>query len=137
MTARWDASKADPDRRIDVRVLRELFRHLMHWETLFESDAVDVLTGPDGAQYHLSDIQYLYECRKFLSPRQKQAIELCLYHNVKEKEATKIMAVSETNPVMMYATTGLRKIILMIENKELPRYRHDGEMPSSTDGVAS
>ena len=109
-----------------VGVLRELFRHLQAWESLYESDHVDVITGPDGTEYHLSDIQYLFSCRDRLSPRQREAIELCLYENVKERDAARMMAVSETNPVAMYATNGLRRICDMITAGELPRYRADG-----------
>lgn len=108
---------------IDVRNLRELIRHLQAWEALYETDNIDTITGPDGQTYHLVDIQYLYGCRILLSPRQRQAIELCLYQNVKERDATVVMGVSPTNPVMMYSTNGLTALVRMIENGELPRYR--------------
>ena len=82
-----------------------------------------MLLDPDtGEEYALADIQYLYECRSLLSPRQKQSIELFLYDNVLEKEAARIMGVSETNPVAMYATHGLRRICEMAEQGLLPRY---------------
>jgi predicted DNA-binding protein (UPF0251 family) len=92
---------------------------------------VSVLTGPDGQEYHLSDIQYLYSCRIMLSRRQRQAIELCLYENVKEKEAALIMGVALTNPVAMYATNGLRKICEAIEAGDLPRYTNRQEQVAS------
>lgn len=100
-------------------------RHLQAWEALYESDNLESITGPDGEIYHLVDIQYLYGCRVLLSPRQRQAIELCLYENVKEKDATLIMSVSPTNPVAMYATNGLTKLCALIEAGQLPRYRAD------------
>jgi hypothetical protein len=108
---------------VNVGVLRELFRHLQAFQALFESEGLDTITGPDGTDYHLADLEYLYSCRVRLSPRQRQAIELCLYSNIKEKNATKIMGVSPTNPVAMYATNGLKKICDLIEAGELPRYR--------------
>lgn len=108
---------------VDVKTLRELFRNLQWWETLYESQGLDVLTGPDGSQYHLADIQYLYSCRTMLSARQSQAIELCLYQDTKERDTTLIMGVSPTNPVAMYATDGLKKIIRLIESGSLPKYR--------------
>jgi hypothetical protein len=110
---------------VDVGILRELTRHLQAWESLFASDNVDSITGPDGATYELADIQYLYGCRTMLSPRQRQSIELCLYENVKEKDATLIMGVSPTNPVAMYATNGLRRICDLIDAGELPRYHSE------------
>ncbi len=115
-----------------MTVLRELFRNLQQWEALFDSAQVDVITGPDGQQYHLADIQYLYSCRHRLSPRQRQSIELCLYADTKEKDSTLIMGVSPTNPVAMYATNGLRRICQMIEAGELPRYRPDAGLTEQT-----
>jgi predicted DNA-binding protein (UPF0251 family) len=82
----------------------------------------DTIYGPDGHQYNVHDVEYLYSERVLLSPRQRQAIELCLYENYKEKEAARIMGVSETNPVAMYATDGLRKLCDLIEAGELTRY---------------
>jgi predicted DNA-binding protein (UPF0251 family) len=82
----------------------------------------DTILGPDGNQYNVHDIEYLYSERVLLSPRQKQAIELCLYQNYKEREAARIMGVSETNPVAMYATDGLRKLCDLIEAGALTRY---------------
>lgn len=82
----------------------------------------DTLLGADGREYNLHDTEYLYSCRVLLSPRQRQAIELCLFNNCKEKEAARIMGVSETNPVAMYATDGLRKLCDLIDAGELTRY---------------
>lgn len=107
---------------MDVGTLRELFRNLQQWEAYFASDGIDTITGPDGTIYHLVDIQYLFECRTLLSPRQRQAIELCLYRDTKEKDATLIMGVSPTNPVAMYATNGLRRLCEMVAAGQLPRY---------------
>lgn len=110
-------------RVMQVGVLRELFRNLQAWEALFADEHIDSITGPDGTIYSLTDIQYLYECRSMLSPRQREAIELCLYRDTKEKDASLLMGVSPTNPVAMYATNGLRRICEMIEAGELSRYR--------------
>lgn len=110
---------------MDVGTLRELLRNLQAWEALFATEHIETITGPDGTTYHLADIQYLYECRSLLSPRQREAIELCLYNDTKERDATLIMGVSPTNPVAMYATNGLRRIVEMIDAGELPRY-HSG-----------
>jgi hypothetical protein len=108
---------------LTVGILRELLRHLQAWESLYETDNIDTITGPDGVIYSLTDIQYLYSCRTMLSPRQRQSIELCLYENIKEKDATKVMGVSSTNPVAMYATNGMVRLVQMIDAGELPRYQ--------------
>lgn len=108
---------------MQIGTLRELFRNLQAFRAFYETEGIDTITGPDGNDYNLFDIEHLYEQIKVLSPRQRQAIELCLVSNVKEKHATQIMGVSPTNPVMMYATNGLKKICEMIESGEIPRYR--------------
>lgn len=109
-----------------VGVLRELFRHLQSFQALYESHGIDVITGPDGTTYHLIDIEYLYSCRTSLSARQAQAIELFLYENIKEREVARMMDVSETNPIAIYASQGLARLCEMIEAGRLPRYRGEG-----------
>ncbi len=118
---------------MDVTTLRELFRNLQQWEALFDTAHVDTITAPDGRKYHLADIQYLYSCRDRLSPRQREAIEICLYNDTKEVDASLLMGVSQTNPVAMYATNGLRRICEMIESGQLPRYRSDTWSPESVE----
>lgn len=115
--------------QLTVGVLRELFRNLQLWESLFESDQVEVLHGPDGVEYHLADVQYLYRCREHLSKRQREAIEMCLYQDIKEKDVTVIMGVSPTNPVAMYATNGLERILQMAEEGKLERFRVNSTTP--------
>lgn len=106
-----------------VRILRELIRHLQAWRALYESDGIDTITGPDGQTYCLHDVEYLYQCRTLLSPRQSEAINLFLYQNIRERDVALLMKVSETNPIAIYATQGLARICEMIKNGELPRYR--------------
>lgn len=110
---------------MQTNTLRELFRNLQAFRAFYEAEGQDTITGPDGRDYNLFDIEHLFEQVRLLSPRQRQAIELCLVGNVKEKEASKIMGVSETNPVMMYATNGLKRICDMITKGEVPRYAED------------
>jgi hypothetical protein len=107
---------------LDVATLREFFRNLQAFQTYFENEHQDTITDHLGREWCLWDIQYLYEQRHVLSPRQSQAIELCLFRNMTEREAALTMGVSPTNPVAMYATDGLRKLVEMIENGELSRY---------------
>lgn len=107
---------------IDVKVLRELFRNLQAWQALFESEGIDTITAPDGRDYHLADIEYLYSCRTLLSPRQRQAIELCLFEQVKERDASLAMGIQESNPVAMYASNGLRKLVELANTGCLPRF---------------
>ena len=109
---------------MEVSVLRELLRNLQSWESLYESsDVPEVIPGPDGSEYCLFDIQYIYSCRDRLAARQQEAIELFLYENLTEKEVARLRGVSDTNPVAMYATEGLKRLCAMITGGELIRYK--------------
>jgi hypothetical protein len=60
---------------------------------------------------------------KYLSLRQRQIITLCLVHNMREREAAQAIGVSETNPVMMYASLGLCRLLDLIKAGALDRFR--------------
>lgn len=108
---------------LTVTVLRELFRNYQQFRALYETEGIDELQAPDGEVYSIFDIHYLYEQRRKLPPRQRQAIELCLVQNIRESEAAVMMGVSPTNPVAMYATSGLEKLITMVRSGDLACYR--------------
>jgi hypothetical protein len=108
---------------LDVKTLRELFRQLQAWHSIYESDGVDVITGDLGVQICLWDIDYLYTQLYRLPKRQHEAIELYLVQNMREADAAVAMGVSETNPIGIYATVGLTKLIDMIDAGELPRFK--------------
>ncbi len=105
---------------LTVTTLRELFRNLQAFSALFEAEGIDEVKSPlDGEVYCLFDLLYLYKEIRRLPPRQRQAIELCLVQNMKESDAALVMGVSETNPVAMYATSGLEKLIAMVKDGSL------------------
>ena len=110
---------------ISVTVLRELFRNLQEWESLYESDGIDTITGHDGQEYSLWDIKYLHEQLPKLPKRQREAITLYLIQNMREADAAVEMGVSPTNPIGIYATVGLKKLIGMIEAGELTKFKAD------------
>lgn len=117
---------------LTVGVLRELFRNLQAFHAVFETDGIDTIIGPDGTEWCLWDLEYLYrEGLPMLPPRQRQAIELCLIHNVKESDAAVRMGVSPTNPVAMYATSGLQKLIGLIESGSFSRFQITSQMEES------
>lgn len=109
---------------IPVRIFRELLRHLQVWQALYEAEGKDTLTGPDGTEYCLHDIQHLYRVGvPMLSLRQKQAIRWFLIENHPEREVARMMGVSEDNPVASYATQGLVRLNELIDSGQIPRYR--------------
>lgn len=110
---------------ISVRTMRELFRHLQAWQSLYETEGTDTITGPDGAQYCIHDIWTLYhEGVPQLSPRQREAITLFLLHNLPERTVAQIMSVSPDNPVASYATQGMIRLNQLIEQNKIPGYTH-------------
>ena len=107
---------------IEVSVLRELFRNLQAFRAIYESEGVDTLISEDGSEWCLWDVEYLYEQIGVLPRRQRQAIHF-LVLNVKESDAAVVMGIAPTNPVGMYATEGLKKLIGMIDQGAFPRFR--------------
>jgi hypothetical protein len=136
-TLEVDDSKLRTDPRVNS--LRLLFRSLRMFESVHESDGVIEITAPNGAVWNLFDIQYLYHVamrrptgdRGFdrhhptLPLRQQQAIELFLVLNMPEDEAAVIMGLKKTNPVGMYATAGLHKLLRFHDEGRLRRFTPD------------
>ena len=113
---------------LEVGVLRELFRNLQSWRSLYEAEGVDTLSGPRGESYSLWDVEYLLENVDKLPPRQAQAIRLYLVEGMREVDAAIQMGLSPSNPIGIYASVGLKKLISMIEEGLLPRWH-------ASDGV--
>lgn len=106
-----------------ITELRELFRNLMEFRAVYEATGLEDVETPLGNQWSLWDLEYIYEqSQKLLTLRQRQAISLCLVHNMRERDAAVAMGVSPTNPVMMYATLGIRRLLDMIEAGEFDRF---------------
>lgn len=105
--------------------LRELFRHIQHWRSIHELEGVEVIRCPTTLiEWSIWDIEYLLqEGLERLTPRQKQAITLCLVQDMKESNVAQIMGVAPTNPVAMYATDGIKTLLRMIDQGELPMVR--------------
>lgn len=105
-----------------VDLLRRVFRNLKSFRALYEDTGTSEVVGPNGLVLNLNDIERLYLHKGCLSPRQSQAIELFLYEDIREKDVAKLMGVSETNPVAIYATQGLKKLYRMVCEGEIEGY---------------
>lgn len=106
-----------------VSELRELLRHLAAFRAVYEETGQETITTPEGNEWSLWDLEYLKAQFGRLTLRQQQAITLCLLHNLRERDAAVAMGVSETNPVSMYASLGLQRLLDMIDAGELARFR--------------
>lgn len=106
-----------------ISELRALFKYLQDFRSVYEETGLEEILTPFGNTWSIWDLEYLYKQCDRLRIRQRQAITLCLVHGMREKDAAIAMGVSETNPVMMYATLGLRRLLDMVEAGELDRFR--------------
>lgn len=105
---------------VDVSTLRKLFKGLEQWRAFREDFSVDTFVY-EGREWHIMDIEMLYRASQtLLAPRQAQAIELHLVGNLREADVARLMGISPTNPIGMYATDGLKHIVAMIEEGLLP-----------------
>lgn len=117
-----------------ISELRELFRYLQDFRAVYESTGLEEIRTPYGNQWSIWDLEYLYQASQiYLTSRQKQAISLCLVHNMREKDAARAMGVSLTNPVMMYATLGIRRLLDMISSGELEFFRPGSPSPETRE----
>jgi hypothetical protein len=96
-------------------LLGELIRHLQAWQSLYEAEGTDCLTGPDGDIYCLADLTRLYELSRHLDPLQALAIR-CLYEDIPDAEAARMMSTDGSRQVSDYAQDGLRRLCVIFES---------------------
>jgi hypothetical protein len=107
-----------------VSELRVLFRYLQEFRSLYETEGIDEIISPSGREWSLWDLEYLFEqAPRLLTHSQYTAIKLFLVQDHREQDAAQLMGVSPTNPVGMYATLGLRKLVEFIETGGIARFR--------------
>lgn len=118
------SSQASPE----VSELRSLFRFLQEFRSLYETEGIDEIVSPSGRAWSLWDLEYLYrQARTLLTHSQYTAIKLFLVEDHRERDAAELMGVSPTNPVGMYATLGLRKLVEFIDTGGIDRFRSQSE----------
>lgn len=121
----------------DARVteLREMFRFLPTFRVLHETSGVDEIVNDFGNAWSLWDLEYLYSQTKRLNLAQRRAITLCLVNGMLERDAAIAMGVGENNPVGMYASLGLRRLLDMQETGQLDRFRDQAPDPLTIAGA--
>ena len=110
---------------LTVGLLRELLRHLQAFQSLYENEGIDTIHCPGGDEISLWDLRYLYSKIHLLPARQAQAIELFLYEGKTERESAIRMGIAPSNPIGMYVTSGLTRLIELVEDDRLPMFRLD------------
>lgn len=104
---------------LDVPTLRTILKGLECWRAAREDHGIDSISW-EGHEYHIMDIEAIYLASQvYLAPRQAQAIQHFLVGNLREVDVATMMGISPTNPIGMYASDGLTKLVEMIQNREL------------------
>jgi hypothetical protein len=113
--AQQPKSLAESGQGLTVDTLRALFRGLMLWRAIYESDGVEIIPLPDGSEISIYDVEYLLSLSRDLPIRHHQAIYLCLVEGHSEEDAAYRIGIDSTNPVATSATAGLYEILTMVE----------------------
>lgn len=107
-------NKADPR----IQTLRSLFRNLLAFRALYETDGIYEITGPDGITWSLWDLEELYRVAvhtNLLPDRQRQSIEMFLVLNMSEADVARTMSIKSSNPIGMYASSGIIHLLAEID----------------------
>lgn len=82
---------------------------------------MDLIVCPTtGTEWSIYDIERIITTGfPRLSPRKRQAIQLFLIEDHSEESVARMMGVSVTNPIGMYATDGIVTILSMLDQGEL------------------
>jgi hypothetical protein len=113
---------------LTVNLLRSLFRSLAAFRAAREDTGLDLITGPSGHAWSIWDIELLYQAtQEVLPPRQAQAIQYFLIEGMYEADAAERMGISRTNPIGMYATDGLERIVALVSDHKIKGYQHGGD----------
>lgn len=100
---------------LTVELLRNTFRNLQLWRALYEAQGLETIRC-DEIELHIWDIELLLDVsQRELPVRQSQAILLFLVENKSEEEVAIWMGIDPRNPVGMYATSGLTRLIDLVQ----------------------
>jgi hypothetical protein len=114
---------------LTVGTLREAFRHLAAFRSLYEAEGTDVI-GSGDRSLSLWDLEYLYDCsQRYLSDRQAQAVRWILVENLPERQVAALMGLAPECAVGCYATNGLVRLLAWMEHGQLARMKEMVSIP--------
>lgn len=120
------ADRVERSSRPSVSTLRNLLRNLQECRSALEA-GVEEFTGPDGVTWSIRDLERLFEAsQRLLSPRQAQAIRMFLVEQMYEADVAEAMGLSRTNPIGMYATTGIERLIELVDRGAIKGFSWGG-----------
>ena len=120
------ADRVERSSRPSVSTLRNLLRNLQECRSALEA-GVEEFTGPDGVTWSIRDLERLFEAsQKLLSPRQAEAIRMFLVEQMYEADVAEAMGLSRTNPIGMYATTGIERLIELVDRGAIKGFSWGG-----------
>jgi hypothetical protein len=105
---------------VTVDGLRVMFRGLSVWRDLFERFGVELQTVSDehGTEWDLFEVEKLFiVSQQRLTARQAQAIRYFLVGNMREEDVAVAMGIKRSNPIGLYATEGLRRLVILVEEQ--------------------
>ena len=101
---------------LTVELLRNTFRNLQLWRALYEAQGLETIRC-ENVELHIWDIELLLNASQHELPvRQAQAIQMFLVENMTEEEVARWMGIDPRNPVGMYATSGLTRLIELVQS---------------------
>ena len=106
-----------------IQTLRNIFRNLHAFRATYEDAGVSEIVDPEGVRWSLWDLEELYRVAvktSLLPLRQRQAIELFLVLNMPEDRVAEVMQIKISNPVGMYATSGITHLLREMDAGKIP-----------------
>lgn len=114
MDRRCSRGRNLPEPGISVDGLRVVFRGLTAWRNLFDQygDQLYTVTDDRGIEWELHEVERLYRMsQEVLTKRQAEAIKYFLVDNMREEDVAIAMGIKSSNPIGLYATEGLRRLV--------------------------
>lgn len=116
MDSRQRDRGASRPKEMTVDGLRTMLRGMLAWRDLFDQFGTPIYSVTDqyGTEWSIHEVERLYLLsQSMLTVRQAQAIRYFLVDNMREEDVAIAMGILPSNPIGLYATEGLRRLVEM------------------------